>query len=98
LEEAGGAGGGATASIKAADNQRRRLCRKMEQTAAGSGTKFLLPVVGSVMARHKSGLSRGPWNSGLSEAKEHMPRKPLYCPDRQCDILSDSGILRPTSF
>jgi hypothetical protein len=43
---------------------------------------FLLPGTGSEMARHKSGLSRGPWNSGPSEAREHMPRKPLYCLDR----------------
>lgn len=77
-----GAGGGATARIANGTKVENRFCRKMELPTSGKENEFLLPGVGGEMTRQKFGLSRGTWNSGLSEAQEHMPRKSLDSPDR----------------
>lgn len=39
-----------------------------------------VPFFGVADRLPRGGLSRGTWNSGLNEVREHMPRKPLDSP------------------
>ena len=56
----------------------RAWCHALPRMRAFSLPASPLPVCSRTVGDGSAGTqSRGTWNSGLSEAREHMPRKPL---------------------